>query len=32
LLANEQGIAVDQMDGFLDLMQIQFVDYHLENK
>lgn len=32
LIANEQGIAVDQMDAFLDLMQIQFVDYHLENK
>lgn len=29
LLANEQGIPMDQIDGFLKLMEIQFVDYAL---
>ncbi len=29
LLANEQGIPTDQIDGFLKLMEIQFVDYAL---
>ena len=30
LLANEQQIPIDQIDGFLDLMRISFVDYVLE--
>jgi SAM-dependent methyltransferase len=29
LLANEQGIPMDQIDGFLKLMEVQFVDYSL---